>query len=248
MKTYIIGDVHGCYLTLRALIDKLEKDSKIIFVGDLIDRGPRSKEVVQFVKENNFDCVLGNHELFMIKDYEIIKPYVIGEEKLLWGINGGYETLESYDNKNENMKEDVEWMKTLPLYKEYPEIKDKKGRYLVVSHSNLTSYFHRYKLLKKDETNLYNKERIEVLEDRMLWDRSFGKVENNDFFNVFGHTITYTGSKMFGVETKNKIIIDEETGYADIDTGCFYKRNSETGILTALEFPTLKVIQQINID
>ncbi len=37
--TYIIGDVHGEYDTLLALVDKLPKDAKLIFVGDLVDRG-----------------------------------------------------------------------------------------------------------------------------------------------------------------------------------------------------------------
>ncbi|MCT7603919.1 metallophosphoesterase [Aliarcobacter butzleri] len=61
---YIIGDVHGCYKSLIALIDKLpnKEKSKICFVGDLVDRGMYSYEVVKFVMENNYDCVLGNHE------------------------------------------------------------------------------------------------------------------------------------------------------------------------------------------
>jgi len=48
-QIYLIGDVHGCYKTLCALIDRLPRgaDSKICFVGDLIDRGNGSFEVVQ---------------------------------------------------------------------------------------------------------------------------------------------------------------------------------------------------------
>ena len=49
---YIIGDVHGCYRSLLALIEQLPRkfDSKICFVGDLIDRGPASADVVEFVR------------------------------------------------------------------------------------------------------------------------------------------------------------------------------------------------------
>ena len=55
---YIISDVHGCYKTLLALIDKLlnKKDSKIVFVGDLVDRGANSivrylmSMVIQYLK------------------------------------------------------------------------------------------------------------------------------------------------------------------------------------------------------
>ena len=43
-RLLIIGDVHGCFDTLIALIAKLPTDAKIIFVGDLIDRGPKIGE------------------------------------------------------------------------------------------------------------------------------------------------------------------------------------------------------------
>jgi serine/threonine protein phosphatase 1 len=61
----VIGDVHGGFDTLIKLIEKLPNDN-ICFVGDLIDRGPKSAQVVDFVIENNYDCVLGNHEELMI--------------------------------------------------------------------------------------------------------------------------------------------------------------------------------------
>ena len=64
--TYIIGDVHGEFDSLRLLTDKLPKDSKLIFVGDLVDRGKKSKEVVEFVKSNNYLCVLGNHDYYLM--------------------------------------------------------------------------------------------------------------------------------------------------------------------------------------
>lgn len=41
-EVWIIGDVHGCFATLMVLISKLPKGVEIIFVDDLIDRGPDS--------------------------------------------------------------------------------------------------------------------------------------------------------------------------------------------------------------
>lgn len=63
-QIYIIGDVHGCYKTLLALIDQFpnKQNSKIVFVGDLIDKGTNSCEVVEFIINNKYDCVMGNHE------------------------------------------------------------------------------------------------------------------------------------------------------------------------------------------
>ena len=60
--TYIIGDVHGEFDSLKALKDKLPQNANLVFVGDLVDRGKKSKEVIDFVKDNNYLCVLGNHE------------------------------------------------------------------------------------------------------------------------------------------------------------------------------------------
>mgnify|MGYP003512738781 CR=1 FL=1 len=51
---YIISDVHGCYKSLKALINQFpnKENSKIVFVGDLIDRGASSCEVVKFIMDN----------------------------------------------------------------------------------------------------------------------------------------------------------------------------------------------------
>lgn len=67
-RTIIIGDVHGCSLELEQLILRLNLTSKdqILFIGDLIDKGPDSIGVIQFVEElqNRYDVtlLLGNHE------------------------------------------------------------------------------------------------------------------------------------------------------------------------------------------
>ena len=84
---YIIGDVHGCYKTLLALIKQLPKNAHICFVGDLINKGKNSSDVLDFVIENNYDCVLGNHELFMIKDLPLILEDEEYIKKSPWVLN-----------------------------------------------------------------------------------------------------------------------------------------------------------------
>lgn len=64
-KRYVIGDVHGCFFTLNNLLEKLPKDAEIIFVGDLCDKGNFSKEVIDLVIKNGYQCVKGNHEHLM---------------------------------------------------------------------------------------------------------------------------------------------------------------------------------------
>ncbi len=61
----IVGDIHGCYNELRDLLDRVGPGAsdRIVSVGDLVDRGPRSLEVVRFFRDTpNAHAILGNHE------------------------------------------------------------------------------------------------------------------------------------------------------------------------------------------
>jgi len=70
MATYVVGDVQGCYQTLRALLSsaKVSHGDRLWFVGDLVNRGPRSLEVLRFVESlgERVTVVLGNHDLHLI--------------------------------------------------------------------------------------------------------------------------------------------------------------------------------------
>jgi serine/threonine protein phosphatase 1 len=89
----LIGDVHGCYLTLRELLKKVpSQNNRIIFLGDLINKGKRSFEVYRFIKEEGHECVLGNHEYYCMNR----KKLPTGQ---MWLGGGGKSTIRSIEEK-----------------------------------------------------------------------------------------------------------------------------------------------------
>lgn len=68
-RTIIIGDVHGCIDELLHLLEVVspEKKDRVIFIGDLINKGPNSLAVWQVFQELGAEAVLGNHELAVLE-------------------------------------------------------------------------------------------------------------------------------------------------------------------------------------
>lgn len=79
-RTLFIGDVHGCYDELIALVAKvgLKSEDHLYFVGDIINKWPKSIEVVEFVRNRpNTWCILGNHEYFPLLSSEEVNTLAI---------------------------------------------------------------------------------------------------------------------------------------------------------------------------
>jgi len=64
-----IGDIHGCHLEFADLLDKLqlEREDRLILLGDLVNRGPDSCKVLDLAREVGAISLLGNHELRLLK-------------------------------------------------------------------------------------------------------------------------------------------------------------------------------------
>lgn len=92
-RDYAVGDVHGCFDLLKSALAHINFDStvdRLFSVGDLIDRGPNSEKVCEWLNQPWFHAVRGNHEVMLLDSirFEEGKP-IPGPEVGLWITNGG---------------------------------------------------------------------------------------------------------------------------------------------------------------
>jgi serine/threonine protein phosphatase 1 len=97
-RRIVIGDVHGCLRTFRRLVEdriSLSQEDELFLVGDLIDRGPDSKGVIDYVLElmnkgHQVTTIRGNHEEMLLE--------TAGDERFLatWLYNGAEATIRSF--------------------------------------------------------------------------------------------------------------------------------------------------------
>ncbi|MBM2829830.1 MAG: symmetrical bis(5'-nucleosyl)-tetraphosphatase, partial [Gammaproteobacteria bacterium] len=109
MPTYAIGDIQGCYAEFLALLNKINFDVQkdcLWFTGDLVNRGPRSLEVLRFVKQLGATAitVLGNHDLHLLAVAK--SPSIHKRPK---------DTLDPILEASDR-KELLYWLKNLPLF------------------------------------------------------------------------------------------------------------------------------------
>lgn len=169
---YAIGDIHGCYDRLRAALAKIEAHAGLrpysgIFLGDYVDRGPQSREVVNQVRElvaepkrcGTWRALRGNHERMMIDAAR--DPAWLDK----WLSYGADATLRSYEGQERALADHRRWLAGLPTMIE--------TEYHVFVHAGCST---RYPLADQPEAI-------------RLWIRSWEK-DDPDFGKhiVYGHT------------------------------------------------------------
>ena len=122
-KIFVVGDIHGCLEKLVTLMDKIPIDynqDQLIFIGDYIDRGPSSFEVVRYLielKNLKPDTIFikGNHE-------DMLQNYLDGSDRFTYQLNGGQQTLDEYLSRSDSKDafpipaDHLEFFNSLQLY------------------------------------------------------------------------------------------------------------------------------------
>ena len=223
-----ISDIHGCHQTFLKLLETIDYSSssdKLYILGDCIDRGPSSKEVLDWIMDNQKEgaeilVIRGNHEQMMIRSKkEGIKQY------LRWMKNGGEQVLESFGVENflDIEKKYWDFLNELP----YHIITDK----YVFVHAGL------------------NFDKENPLEDlkSILWIRNWHNNVDKEWLDdkilLHGHTQVSVSEieDQFDDLERDKVI--------NIDAGCYAANyNRELGYLCAFDLTNKKLFFEKNID
>jgi hypothetical protein len=102
MRTLIIGDVHGCFDELLAVLARARRTpaDRVVLVGDLVAKGPDSLGVIRWARTSGADAVLGNHDAHLLRALH-------GEAKVGAGHRAIAEKLDA---------DDVAWLEARPLW------------------------------------------------------------------------------------------------------------------------------------
>jgi len=223
-RRFAIGDIHGCRLTFRKLLfDKLQitKDDEIYLLGDLIDRGPQIRELIDDVislqeKGYKIISVRGNHEWMLLKSRNKQKIFD------LWVLNNAMTTLHSF-NVNDVAHIPPIYMnffKNMPYYIELENF--------IIVHGGLN----------------FNKKNPLKHKKAMVWTRNWkvgkkdlAKIDNKRL--IVGHT---------PVDLKT-VLASKKTNKIMLDGGCVYKgKYSGVGYLVAYDIDKDKFYYEENID
>ena len=196
---FVIADIAGELNALMRLVERIPKGRQIVLVGDLIDRGPSSKEVVAWAIENKDSVITlkGNHEDMMLDWYYKTNIYDRG----IWLDNGGDKTLISYGATN-GMTEDsvrnlipvehMEFLASCPLYF--------LSEGAVVTHAPIAK---RHGLITDALDILTWNKRTEL---SVLWNR--GMPKRREHYQIFRHNSHWGLDKIIDAEGEFAICLD----------------------------------------
>ena len=219
-RLYAISDIHGCFDTFNNLIVnkiRLKKADRLILLGDYIDRGEKSREVIDLIldlskKGFNITALMGNHESMLLDAYHDRNMMP------LWLYNNGVDTLHSFgiSDLSELDNRYIDFFENLMYYAE-------EGNFYFV-HAG------------------FDDESADPLSDhyKMIWETR--QNYNHPFFVdktiIHGHRPKKLDFVMQLIRENSRVL--------PIDTGCVYSSEAGYGFLSALEVNSMQLISVCN--
>ena len=229
---WVIPDIHGCFKTFKSLVEReigLTKEDTLYLLGDYIDRGENSKEVIDYIihiteESYNVNYLIGNHEKYCIDAWEADRNRLLGRSRVErdWRKHGAANTLKSFEvNRPRKINQKyIDWMKQGKYYIELEEY--------VLVHAGLN-----FKIINPFE-DLYS----------MMWIRDF-KV-NRD--KIGGKKVIH-GHIPMELSMINLLRDTPTYGFIALDNGVYYgNSNAGFGNLTAFNLDTKELLVQHNLD
>jgi serine/threonine protein phosphatase 1 len=237
MRTWVIPDVHGCLHTLQTLVEDLiglQKDDALIFLGDVIDRGPASKGVIDYIRQLGSNgikttVIKGNHEeylatVFREEQSKSAFRKVLGmrsRDYKDWMLYGGDTTLQSFNAYTISAVPEtyIEWIESLTFYVEW-------NNFLIV-HAG------------------FNFDIDDIFSDTqsMMWIREY-KIDPVKLGNrkiIHGHVPV-------ALDFIHQSIVSNSFRFIDLDNGVYLTDKVGFGNLLALELNTMELLVQPNLD
>jgi serine/threonine protein phosphatase 1 len=226
LRTFLIGDIHGCVNTFDALLSKIgiSREDHIILLGDYVDRGLFSKQVIDKITEIQdqgfrITALKGNHEEMFVNNY-------LAEVEKGWHQMGDDELLQSFGKSDMKSipKSYIEFCDQLPLY--HADVS------LIAVHAGLD----------------FGSEDHFGKSEYLLWSRDwYSNIDYNWLNNriiVHGHTPRTIDEikTQFGDLEKDRVL--------NIDGGAFLSEQKLHGLghLCAFDYTNMKLIFQENVE
>ena len=227
-QVWVVGDIHGHLSTLRALVHRLNltEEDRLVLLGDMIDRGPDSAGVIEYIREHpQILAIKGNHEQMAIQSLQSTNI----ELNSIWMAKGGASTWGSYivaakgdlHRAKLSFAEDCAWLADLPSH-------------LILDDWRLVhaGYHPRIDLEEQDEKTL-------------LWVRGaffkHGEAIDAKRTILFGHTPTTKFKRSGQIANSKTRLEDGRPSWIAMDT-CAY--NQEKPGIAAYDLTTGKSVRQ----
>lgn len=223
-RRFAVGDVHGCSRTLQKMVEEvlqLTKADGLYLLGDLIDRGPASKGVLDYLmtlhaEGYDIEAIRGNHEEMLL--YAMSDP----ADCKIWFGNGGWATLREFgvDTPGAIPQRYIDFIESLPYYIEAENYIFVHAGLDFTTENPLRDTPHQYMLWSRDSDCKADATKIG------------GRIM------VTAHTVM----------PLSEIRASLDTSHIQLDNGCYDKGEIGCGALVALDLDTRELLVQPNVE